>query len=136
MDNFPLPDWVPSVEWEMFCRKRASLGTPLDLDAARLVIDELAKLGQQGENLADVLKQSVIKGYPDVYPVAVKVKPASRAGKSTAGPLAQWWRSATGIAAMAKEVGLSAFAGESREGFTARIQAKLDERAASAQRAA
>jgi hypothetical protein len=61
-----LPVWIPLREWQEFlkCRKRK----PSDFQV-RLLIERLAELRDDGNDPVAVLNQSIIGGYPSLYPM-------------------------------------------------------------------
>lgn len=69
LDTFTLPDWIPVKAWDGYLDMRAKKKKqPTEL-ARDLVIAELAKLREAGQNVEAVLNASTRNGWTDVYPV-------------------------------------------------------------------
>lgn len=73
--KFDLPDWIPQDAWNAYVEMRKKAKKAPTDRAKELVVMELAKLRDAGENIANVLDQSTMRGWTDVY--AVKVKGAA-----------------------------------------------------------
>lgn len=82
---FVLPDWVPADPWTEFVEMRRAKGkrAPFTVAAAKGIVDDLAKLRDDGHDLACVLRQSVKSGWSGVFPIKGDARPAS------AGSMAQ-----------------------------------------------
>jgi hypothetical protein len=77
-----VPEWVPAEPWTEFVQMRRAKGqrTPFTVGAAKGVITKLATLRDAGIDLAEVLRQSTVNGWADVYePKPNKVAAASGA---------------------------------------------------------
>lgn len=66
---FELPDWTPEDAWKAFEDSRRKLRKPMTDNARSLVLKELAKLRDAGNDPRSVLEQSVRKGWQDVFPL-------------------------------------------------------------------
>ena len=66
-----IPDWVPGEPWQAFVDMRRAKGkrAPFTVAAAKGVLASLGKLRDQGHDPAEVLQQSVVNGWSDVYPI-------------------------------------------------------------------
>ena len=71
----PVPDWVDPLSWADFVAMRKAIRKPMTDAAKRLAFAELEKLRDQGEDPAEVLRQSVFRGWQGLFPV----KPQDRA---------------------------------------------------------
>lgn len=66
---FVLPDWIPKTAWEGYLDMRQKKRKPPTPHARDLVIAELAKLRAKGQNVEEVLNQSIRNTWTDVYPL-------------------------------------------------------------------
>lgn len=73
--KFVLPDWIPEDAWNAYLEMRKKAKKAPTDRAKELVVKELAKLRDAGENVAAVLDQSTMRVWTDVY--AVKNKGAA-----------------------------------------------------------
>ena len=64
-----LPDWISTEAWEGFDAMRRKSRHPLTPRAAKLVVNELAKLRAAGHDPNAVLDQSTRNGWRDVFPL-------------------------------------------------------------------
>ena len=73
-----MPDWIPAEPWDEFVAMRRAKGqrTPFTVGAAKGVIAKLAEFRDQGHDLSEVLRQSTVNGWADVY--EPKGKPAGQ----------------------------------------------------------
>lgn len=64
-----VPDWIPAEAWSEFVAMRRAKGqrTPFTVGAAKGVIAKLEIFRAAGHDLADVLRQSTVNGWADVY---------------------------------------------------------------------
>lgn len=78
---FAPPDWVPRQEWDDFddMRRRKS-GKGWTLRARELAVGELAKLVEQGEDAAAVLRQSVVRTWTGLFPARDQQPKRGRGG--------------------------------------------------------
>ncbi len=79
LSPFEIPDWVPREEWFNFIHHRKHIKKPMSDQAQKIAITKLQKLRDQGEEISEVINQSILSGYPDLYPVK-KQKGFSNAG--------------------------------------------------------
>lgn len=67
---FAPPDWVPRQEWDDFDEmRRQKSGKAWTFRARELAVMELSKLKAGGEDLAAVLRQSVIRSWAGLFPL-------------------------------------------------------------------
>lgn len=66
-----LPDWMPAEPWADFVAMRRQKGkrAPFTAAAAKGIVSDLGKLRERGQDVADVLHQSVVNGWSGVFPV-------------------------------------------------------------------
>ena len=66
-----LPDWMPAEQWADFVAMRRQKGkrAPFTVAAAKGIVSDLGKLRERGQDVADVLHQSVVNGWSGVFPV-------------------------------------------------------------------
>jgi uncharacterized protein YdaU (DUF1376 family) len=77
---FEVPSWMPQSEWADFVEMRRAKGkrSPFTVAAAKGIVGELTRLREQGQDVASVLRQSVVNGWSGVFPVkAEKSAPAA-----------------------------------------------------------
>lgn len=71
-----VPNWVPAKPWAAFVEMRKAFrGAKFTEEAERLVLLELTKLRQAGHDPAEVLNQSIRKGWRDVFPIKSERQP-------------------------------------------------------------
>lgn len=66
---FQIPAWVPAEAWKGFVEMRKKIRHPLTDRAAELIVAKLSKLKTRGHDPAEVLDQSTVKSWRDVFPV-------------------------------------------------------------------
>lgn len=66
---FALPAWLPQQEFDDFLEHRKSLKAPMSLIAQKRAISSLTKLRETGQNISDVLDQSIVNGWKGMFPV-------------------------------------------------------------------
>jgi len=64
-----LPDWIPPENWQGFVEMRQRMKAPLTSRAVTIVVKKLDRLRAQGNDLAQVLDQSVMNGWKGIFPV-------------------------------------------------------------------
>jgi hypothetical protein len=64
-----LPDWLPLSTWNDFLEMRKGIRKPLKGKAVELMLRKLAKLRDAGEDVRQVLEQSTLNSWQDVFPV-------------------------------------------------------------------
>lgn len=62
-----LPDWLQKEIWNSWVAHRLDIKKPMTQHAANLVIENLRKLKEEGNDPELVIKQSIIGGYPGLY---------------------------------------------------------------------
>ncbi len=77
-----LPSWIPQETWDAFVemRKKTLKKPPTDF-ALNLILRELFKLRDAGNDPLACLEQSIVQGWADVYPL--KAKKLDHASPST-----------------------------------------------------
>lgn len=65
----PLPDWVPIRDWDDFIAMRKGMRKPMTARAVSLIIGELAKLRDGGNDTGAVLRQSIMNSWQGVFPI-------------------------------------------------------------------
>ena len=64
-----LPDWLRAEDWTAFREHRTRMRKPMTAKAARLNLDELAQLREQGHEPAAVIAQSIKRGWVGLFPI-------------------------------------------------------------------
>jgi DNA-binding MarR family transcriptional regulator len=83
---FELPAWIPREAWEAFVQMRKKISYPLTEYATKLAVRDLDKLRKQGENVEEVLNQSILNCWRGLFPVKGNRdgrEPESRAERRT-----------------------------------------------------
>ena len=68
-DVEPLPEWVPTEQWNAYVDMRRRIKKPLSPYGASMAISKLERLKQQGHHPAAVLAQSAFTDYVGLWPV-------------------------------------------------------------------
>jgi hypothetical protein len=69
---FALPEWISKESWDGFVEMRRFKKIPFTERARTCIINKLWRLKGQGNDVNEVLDQSNIHGWLDVYPVMDK----------------------------------------------------------------
>jgi len=64
-----LPEWLPENDWNDFLDHRAKLKAPMSIIAQRRGISSLMKLKEQGNDISEVLDQSIVNGWKGFFAV-------------------------------------------------------------------
>jgi hypothetical protein len=67
--KFTLPIWIDRNEWDAFEEMRTKLRKPMTDRARNLIVGKLERLARDGDTPREVLEQSVISGWSDVYAI-------------------------------------------------------------------
>lgn len=62
-----LPDWMPMQTWSMWARYRAETNKPITADGARLQLDKLAKLRDDGHDPVHVIEAAIENRWQGLY---------------------------------------------------------------------
>ena len=73
-----LPDWVPTDAWMAFDAMRKAKRAPLTPRAVELIVAKLDEWRKQGDDPAEVLLQSVERGWTGVFQIKRDAGPPSR----------------------------------------------------------
>lgn len=68
------PEWIDAEVWAAFQELRKKLKAPLTSRAIKNIIEELAKLKDQGQDPNAVLDQSITRGWRGVFPLRDQTK--------------------------------------------------------------
>lgn len=68
-EPFVLPDDLPADEWDAFVEMRKRIKKPMTDHAKRLAVGKLHKLRSSGHDPTDVLNQSTLNSWQDLYPI-------------------------------------------------------------------
>ena len=68
-EGFVLPEWIPGKTWQDFLETRAKIRKAPTTRAKELLVKKLEKLQAEGFSVVEVLEQSILKGWQDVFPV-------------------------------------------------------------------
>lgn len=78
------PEWMPLAEWEGFKEMRNKIKKPMTLRAERLAIGKLEKFRSLGHDPTEILNQSIMNDYQDLY------EPKEKNGKNRQGASKGW----------------------------------------------
>jgi hypothetical protein len=65
-----VPDWMPVDAWNDFVESRRKIRKPMTQNAIKLAISTLSKLKSEGNNVQEVIEQSILCGYSGLFPVS------------------------------------------------------------------
>lgn len=65
----PLPDWLPTADWQAFVDHRRALKAPMSALAQAKAISELGRLMIAGDGPEQVISQSIIHGWKGLFPL-------------------------------------------------------------------
>lgn len=68
-EKIDLPDWIDKELWEEFIQFRKSLKSPMSLLAQKKAIQALSKLREEGQQVDDIINQSIINGWKGLFAV-------------------------------------------------------------------
>lgn len=77
---FALPDWVPAEPWSDWLEVRRKIKAPNTAKAMSLAVKALEKLRDDGDDPAEVLNQSVMRGWRGIFPINGKQKAPDYSG--------------------------------------------------------
>jgi uncharacterized protein YdaU (DUF1376 family) len=66
---FVLPPWIPREAWDQYEVMRKRIRKPMTDRARELAVGDLEKLMKDGEDVEQVLNQSILKSYTGLFPV-------------------------------------------------------------------
>jgi hypothetical protein len=78
--DFVLPEWIPENDWNDWLAIRKAKRAPTTIGAMNRAVKNLERLRAEGHAPADVLQQSTLNAWTDVYPI--KQPYANTNGKS------------------------------------------------------
>lgn len=64
-----IPSWVPAEQWQAFVKMRKTIRKPLTDHAVSLAIKKLGRLASEGHDPGDVLDQSTMNSWQDLFPI-------------------------------------------------------------------
>ncbi len=67
--EYILPEWLSVQDWNDFTEHRKHIKAPLSDNAKKRMITSLQKLKDSGANISDVINQSIINGWKDIFPI-------------------------------------------------------------------
>ena len=73
-----LPAWMPQELWQDVIDHRKSMKCPVTTKALQTVLQDLEKHHSAGQNLREMLTQSVVNGWKGMFPVKAQPAPASK----------------------------------------------------------
>lgn len=68
-EKLKFPDWINKKDWDEFLEHRKSLKSPMTKTAQSRAISGLEKLKNQGQNVSDVINQSIVNGWKGLFPI-------------------------------------------------------------------
>lgn len=104
------PDWIPIEPWNEFVAMRKRIKKPLTDYATKLAIGKLIKLKDAGQDLTEVINESILRQWDTFWPI--------RAEKADLG---NWWDTKEKTVAKAQELHLFPMVGETNDIFKQRI---------------
>jgi len=69
-----LPDWLPKDAWDGWVAMRKQIKKPASERAMKMAIKKLEELSRQGHDPGQVLDQSTMSSWTDLYPIKQEVK--------------------------------------------------------------
>jgi uncharacterized protein YdaU (DUF1376 family) len=117
----PLPDWLDAELWADFKAHRIASKSKMTPRAEALALAELANLKEAGQNPADVIRQSIMRGWKGLFALPGKDENAAKRKNGTPA----WWSSDAAIIAKGREVNLAPRPGESIHEFKGRVAERL-----------
>lgn len=73
-DVMELPDWLPKDAWDGWVSMRKQIKKPASERAMKMAIKKLEELSRQGHDPGQVLDQSTMSSWSDLYPIKQEVK--------------------------------------------------------------
>jgi hypothetical protein len=121
-------DIIPAETWLEFVRMRKSIRKPMTPYAEALMRKRLIDMVEnEGQNAKDVLDQSIVNCWQNVYCVKVEVKQQAVSPAQLRVVNSNWWASDAGIINKGRELSMSPRPGETFANFKDRIFAKLND---------
>lgn len=68
-DSFVLPFFIDPELWEEFIKQRRSSKKPMTAFAKKLAINKLVKMRDEGQDVNEVIKQSIINNWSGFFPI-------------------------------------------------------------------
>jgi hypothetical protein len=84
--DFVLPSWIPENDWNDWLAMRKAKRAPTTIGAMNRAVKNLERLKAEGHAPADVLQQSTLNAWTDVYPIKVPYTNGKPQGSSTPYP--------------------------------------------------
>lgn len=84
-DDFVIPEWIDPDLWSDFVDMRKQIKKPMSVAAAKLLITKLEGFRVKGFDVAELIGNSIIGGWPSVYEPKTSNKPS---GTSAFDPVA------------------------------------------------
>ena len=64
-----IPNWIPSAQWSAWKEMRRRKKVPNTERAMKLAVTKLTSLRAQGQNIAEVIDQSTLRGWTSFYAI-------------------------------------------------------------------
>lgn len=87
-ETFSLPDWIAESDWKDFEAMRVKIGKPMTLRAKQLAVGTLDRWRRQGEQVREMLEQSILNSYAGLFPVRPERQQQQLAGAQKFDPTA------------------------------------------------
>lgn len=79
--EFVLPDWIDKEAWDFFVDHRKQKKKPLTAHAKKLAIQQLDKLRAQGNNVKDVINQTILNSWSGFFAISTPKQPITQTQK-------------------------------------------------------
>ncbi len=126
-NSLPSADVIPEETWREFVKMRKSIRKPMTAYAEALMRKRLIDMVENdGQNAKDVLDQSSVNCWQNVYCVKVEVKQQVVSPAQLRVVNSSWWASDSGIINKGRELSMSPRPGETFSTFKDRIFERLN----------
>ncbi|ACC71085.1 helix-turn-helix domain-containing protein [Paraburkholderia phymatum] len=116
-----LPDWLPQASWDDWCEhretKHADGDAPWTRVAAKVSIQKLAMLREQGHDPVICINEAALRGWTGLFPV----KGESQQSSGAQAIPADWHKTTAGVTEQGRRLGVTQKEGEVFMRFKARV---------------
>jgi len=68
-NKIDIPEWINQEDWVALLDHRKSVRSPINDKSQKLIIEKLKRFKEQGMNVSDVIKESIINGWKGIFPI-------------------------------------------------------------------